>query len=279
MGLEIQVVVLAIFAALLSSSKSFWLKTGHDRFLMLSLNNLFCIFLALILIPFVPLPNKEAFPFLILSSIIYTLSVYCQVGSYKLTELSLLEPIKNAIRLITICIFSVVLVGDTFEMKHLAAISIIVIALTMLIEWSVFKSGKRGILYSFLLGVVGGSHAISDLIGIRVSGNPASYIVWNLLIGIPVVIIGLSRHFGSIKTFLNMHWQKTVYLSLSDVLSYGAFLLILYVYNVPSALPLLNLGIVVSVFLAVVFLKEKVSFRRWVAAFLVVGSVSLVQAF
>ena len=279
MNIEFNALLLAILAALLAAGRSYWLKATDARLLLYGASNAVCFGIAVLLLPFIPVPSMASMAFLLSSSVIYTIYALFQLHVFHTMDISRLEPLQRSIRIGVLALCSPLLLGESVTIVQVIAIVLTIIGINMLIDLRYFrhKAGLESIGKCCFAGMLGGMLTLSDIMGIRISGAPLSYIVWNLFIGVPVVILALTYHYKALVTFLRTYKRNTVMMCSCDVLSYGLVLFILYGLQVGEALPLLNVSIIFSALFGMRYLDEAVSKQNWAAIVLITLSISAVQ--
>lgn len=280
MSLEVQALVIALLAACLGAGQKFWLKATNERLILLGSTNLIALIFSIALLPFLPPMNLAAFPFLVLSTGIYTIFVIYEIRAYSENDLSLVEPLQKAIRYSLLFLYSALFLGENAGIIEMMALGCLLFGCLFLMDWSHLKTQSRcNIGVCFVAAFLASLLLLSDIFGIRASGEPLTYIVWNLWMGIPVIGLALARHRKQIRGFLREKWFNVSVMTVCDVGAYGAIIYILYILDVGSVLPLVNIGTILSALMAYIFLKEHITGKRWVAIFAIVVSVSLVQLY
>ena len=276
---QLNALLLAILAALLAAGRNYWLKATDARLLLYGASNAVCFGIAIILLPFVTMPAPASMALLCVSSLIYTIYTLFQLHAFRTLDISRLEPLQRSMRIGVMAICSTLLLGESISTTQLFALVLAFAGINMLIDWRYFsqKANIGSIAKCCFAGILGGMLTLSDVIGIRISGAPLGYIVWNLFIGIPVVILALVYHHKELSVFLKARLRNTVMMCSCDVLSYGLVLFILYGLQVGQALPLLNVSVIFTAFLGMRYLDETVSKQNWAAIVLVTLSISTVQ--
>lgn len=279
MSVEHQAFLLAVLAAVFAAGRAYWIKATDTRLLLYGASNLVCLLAALALLPVVGLLPLEALPYLLLSTCIYTAYIFFQLNNFQNLNISLLEPLQKGVYMFFLLMFSSVLLDEIIGLYDMLAVFLLFAGLYFLLDFRAAKHNPRHIGACAAAGILSACLVLSDTMGIRVSGEPVTYIVWNLMIGAPSIFLALMIHRKSVLTFLGSRWKNISMMCLCDVLSYGLVLYILYMIEISSALPLLNLGIVLTALFGAFWLKEKLSVRSWSAIAIIAISISMAQFF
>lgn len=277
MGLEIQAILFALIAAVLAAGKVFWLKATDQRLLLYGASNFIGLILALCFIPVVGLPSAAAVPFLITSACLYTVMVCFQLHAFKSLDISLLEPIQRGMRMIFLLIASTVFFEETLRVIDYVGLVCLFTGISFLVDMKMAKMSVKSLAACLVAGLLGGLMTVSDTLGVKSSVSPLNYIVWHLLIGTPTIFMAIALHRKSIAPFFKRNFKNVSMMCLCDTLSYGLVLYILYAMKVSSALPLINIGIIVTALFGLWFLKEKILPKRWAAIAMIVVSIITTQ--
>lgn len=279
MDVHLNALILAVLAALLVAGKNYWLKATDQRVLLYGASNAVCLGIALVLMPFMAVPSGASMLFLLSSAVIYTIYTLFQLHAFQTMAVSRLEPLQHSMRIAVMALCSPLLLGESISPLQVLALIMALAGVNMLIDWRFFArdAGIGSIFKCCIAGLLGGMLSISDIMGIRISGAPLSYIVWNLLIGTPTIILALAWHKRALFAFLHKYKRNIVMMCACDVLSYGLILYILYGLKLGEAIPLLNVSVIFTAFLGMRYLDERVSKQNWAAIILVTLSISAVQ--
>lgn len=279
MDIHFNALILAVLAALLVAGKNYWLKATDQRMLLYGASNAVCLGIALVLMPFMAVPSGASMLFLLSSSLLYTFKILFDLHAFQSMAVSRFEPIQSSMRIAVMVLCSPLLLGETITPLQILALILVFAGLNMLMDWRFFTrhAGLGSIGKCCIAGLLGGMLSISDIMGIRVSGAPFAYIVWNLLIGAPTIILALAWHKNALLGFLNKYRRNIVMMCACDVISYGLILYILYGLKVGEAIPLLNVSVIFTALLGMRYLDERVSRQNWAAIILVTLSISAVQ--
>ncbi|SHH57160.1 DMT family transporter [Marivita hallyeonensis] len=158
---------------------AFWnalVKASADRTVTLGLVALGHCAPALLLIPFVPIPNPEAFAFIIASTVIHWGYYYFLNISYRFADLSLAYPIARGMAPVMVALGAMIWADE--YLSPLAWTGIFVVSAGIMILAAIRHADKRGIGAALLTSAIIAAYSIVDGIGIRASGTPLGYVVW-----------------------------------------------------------------------------------------------------
>ena len=90
--------------------------------------------------------------------------------------------------------------------------------------------GRRGdwrrLAYPLATGAMIAAYTVADGLGVRLSGNPASYIGWLFLLSaLPILSLAIHRRRGAALDFMRAHWKPAM---AGGVLAFGAYSLVIW---------------------------------------------------
>jgi drug/metabolite transporter (DMT)-like permease len=219
---------------------------------------------SLCLVPFVPVPVQESWPYLCASAVLGTGYMVFLNWAYRIGDLSHVYPFARGIAPLIVAIVSTAFLGE--RIGYLGEIAVVLIALGIaslaLTRGAAGIREPRPVLLSLVAGGFVGAYTITDALGARSSGNPNGYMVWvTLLYAILVAACFrfLQRRDGA-QTAAT--WRTGV---IAGLMSYGSSWLIIWALTLaPMALvsALRETSIISAVVIGVIFLKERLNLTR-----------------
>jgi len=213
--------------------------------------------------------NLEGLKYALLSGIIH-MAYFLLLGySYEEGELSLVYPIARSSPAL-VPILAYLLLGERIPLKGYLGILIVVLGIFMLNFDEFSTLGMRGYLRilklrhtktAFLTALSTSLYSIVDKIGVSLI-NPVSYIYFMFLfafLGVSLYALSSKRHLIICEIFMNGR-----YVVISGILCMLSYLLILYAMQltyVSYVIAFRQIGVILSMAIAVFLLKERV--RRW----------------
>lgn len=274
-----EVLILVLGAALLHATWNIIVKGGENKLFESAMNALGGGLGALCLLPFLPLPDKSAWGFLLLSCCCHLTYYICIAAAYKIVDLSLgytimrgCAPMLTA--LVLFCL-GVPLSPAGWGGVLLLCAGILVLALQQRFS---HKSGLRGILFSLRTSFVIMAYTLADGYGARAAGDGVSYTCWIFFLNIfPLHIYVLGRHGKSYLSYL----RKRAVIGLSGGLcglgSYGIAIWAMTVAPIALVAALRETSVIFGMIMAVLFLGEKLSAVRVLAILLVMAGAMILR--
>lgn len=167
-------------AALLHASWNALLKSGADKTLAMGAVILGHVPIALVLIPFVPLPSPESLPYLAAGVALHFGYQIFLLNSYRLGDLTQVYPIARGIAPLIVALVSVGLLGVVMSGPEKLAIAVIAVGI-MSLSLVRRSDGERNLVAVVLALGTGGfiaGYSLVDGLGARLAGTALGYYAW-----------------------------------------------------------------------------------------------------
>lgn len=199
MPLDPIVALLVLMAAVMHASWNALVKAGGDKTAMQVVVIVVSGLPAIAAIPFVPLPDPAAWPFLAASTVIHFAYYVALLGAYRHGDLSQTYPIARGSSPVIVAVGAWLLVGETQNLMQILGIAVASLGIISLAGPLRFgpNSGRRAgegkaIAFAFVTSITIACYTLMDGIGVRSTADPMSYIVWLLALESPLMLaIGL----------------------------------------------------------------------------------------
>jgi drug/metabolite transporter (DMT)-like permease len=270
------VVLLALFAAVLHASWNAFLRSGADRFWMMTVMNLAITVAAIPVVVIFPVPVADAWPYIIGSSLFQVAYGLLLVAAYRHGELGQVYPIIRGSAPLLVTVGSFFLMGEVLQPLAMLGVLCIVLGIMTLALGKTRASGTS-MLFALATGVAIAGYSTLDAIGIRVAGERVAYIAWVFIL--PGIL--LSAAYMAIRGPLHIdirspETRKAIGGGLVSLLSYGT---VLVAYSLAPAGPVSALRETSVVFAALIgwkFLGERLTPRRILACIVVAAGAILI---
>ncbi|MEV4610939.1 EamA family transporter [Neorhizobium sp. LMR1-1-1.1] len=270
------VVLLALFAAVLHASWNAFLRSGADRFWMMTVMNLAITVAAIPVVLIFPVPVADAWPYIIGSSLFQVAYGLLLVAAYRHGELGQVYPIIRGSAPLLVTVGSFFLMGEVLQPLAMLGVLCIVLGIMTLALGKTRASGTS-MLFALATGVAIAGYSTLDAIGIRVAGERVAYIAWVFIL--PGIL--LSAAYMAIRGPLHIdirspETRKAIGGGLVSLLSYGT---VLVAYSLAPAGPVSALRETSVVFAALIgwkFLGERLTPRRILACIVVAAGAILI---
>ncbi len=270
-------IVLVLSAALLHASWNALVKSGGvPEFTIAayqSLGGLIC----LVLIFFLPLPDAASWPYLIASALVHNIYYFTLARAYRLGDLSQVYPLFRGLAPILVAIGAAV-----FAKEFVSAGTVIGIVLisTGLMSITLFSKhfgtiSKPAIKWGLITSVLIACYTIIDGIGVRLAGDPLSYIAWLFLFE-PIPIVSWLL-FTQRKAWFGYLQKSKVNILFGGIASSAAYGLVIFAMSLGAMAMVSSLresSVIFAALIGSLFLKEPFGRQRVIATvFVAIGIV------
>ena len=250
-------------AALLHAGWNVMLKSGPDKELESYTVAASSGFIALVLLPFMPLPAPASWPWVAASAVVHILYFICLAGAYRWGELSYVYPVMRGGGPMIVALVGAVMLGEVLPVKETVGVALICAGILA------FASGRhdsRATAYALANAAVIAAYTLIDAQGARVSDAPVSYTLWFFALnGLVICAYALWRRGAAFPAYFR---TGGVRLFIGGGFAVGAYGIALWAMTqAPMALvaALRETSVIFAALLAAIFLKEKMTRRRLAA--------------
>jgi drug/metabolite transporter (DMT)-like permease len=263
MELTLPVTAAVLGAALLHATWNALVKASEDKQLDTYAVAAGSGLLALLLLPFLPLPAPAAWPWLAGSASVHILYFVFLAGAYRWGELSYVYPVMRGGGPMIVAVTGVVAFREILQANEWLGVLLICAGILA------FASGahdRRATGFALANAVVIGAYTLIDAAGARASGAPVSYTLWFFVAnGLVITLLGLLQRGPAVPAYFRRHWLRAV---AGGACALGAYSIALWAMTrAPVALVavLRETSVIFAAVLGAVVLKEKITRRRLVA--------------
>ena len=262
-------------AALLHAAWNVMVKSGPDKELESYTIAATSGILALALLPFLPLPAPEAWPWVAASVLVHILYFICLAGAYRWGELSYAYPVMRGGGPMIVAIAGALTLGEVLPWKETLGVALICAGILA------FASGRhdpRATLFAVGNAAVIAAYTLIDAQGARVSGAPVSYTLWFFAAnGLAVSAYALWLRGRAFPAYLRNAGVRSFIGGACALGAYGIALWAMTRAPVALVATLRETSVIFAAILAALVLKEKLTGRRLVATGAVLGGLVLLK--
>ena len=282
MALTPGVIALVLLAALCHASWNALVKSGADRLVMMNytigVSSVLCFFIA----PFVPLPNAAAWPFLIASLLIHLAYYAALLYAYEHGDLSQVYPIARGSAPVIVAGGAWLAANEALSPAELAGVLIVsggIISLAWRGRRATRPEGElKAVGFALLTACTIGSYSLVDGLGVRRSGNAASYIVWLFVLEIiPLFAFTAWRRRGRLVADFAPHFKIGL---VGGVIAGTAYAIAIWAMSqgpMAHVVALRETSVIMAAIIGALVLKEPFGPRRIAAASVVAAGAVLLQ--
>lgn len=264
-------VVLA--AAVMHAGWNALVKSGGDKLVDITLITTAAALVAAPVLFFVPLPAPASWPYIGASVAIHC-AYFLLVGlTYRHGDLSFAYPLMRGSAPLVTAIVSVVLLGERLGVGGWTGVVLLSLGVLTLTRdnWRSGHLQGRALNFGLANTVVIVVYTLVDGVGVRLAGNPWSYVAWMFFLNaVPLLLVMLAANAPALLPAARRGWRTAL---AGGSLTLGAYGLVLWAMTqAPIALvaALRETSVIFGVAIASTLLKERFGATRWTAAVLVV---------
>jgi drug/metabolite transporter (DMT)-like permease len=279
MTLAVTVAVLA--AALLHAIWNALIKASSDVVFDTALVVAGAALVAALVIPWLPMPAQPSWPYLAASAVVHQGYFALLAAAYRRGDLSFAYPLMRGLPPLLVALGGLVLLPDprsAWLWSGIAAISLGVLWIGGL-HPRLLVTRARAAAFAVGNAVVIAGYTLIDGLGVRLSGNPASYGLWLFfLTAWPYVGIALWSRRALLRAHLRRHWWRGL---LGGTLSICAYVIALWAMTrapIAAVAALRETSVIFAAVIGAWLLKEPFGRSRIAGASLVVVGIALLKA-
>nr|WP_314634767.1 DMT family transporter [uncultured Janthinobacterium sp.] len=277
------VVAVVLFAALLHASWNAIVKSGKDTFLSTVLVSVGAALISLAVLPFVAAPDAASWPYLAASAVAQLAYYSLLAAAYKAGDMSHAYPLMRGSAPLIVALASWPLIGERLSPMQMGAVACICAGILALYVAARTPATPKntGRATAFALGnaCVIASYTLIDGIGVRLSGAPAAYTMWIFVLnGTGLLLWTLLRRRAGLLAYAQTQWHLAAFGGFGTLASYGLALWAMTQAPVAAIAALRETSILFAIAIAALFLREKISPRRYLAIGLIAAGAILMRA-
>src|SRR5665213_1950439 len=241
------------------------------------------VFSAIIVAPalfFVPLPRGIAVWLLIGTAFVHALYELLLVKSYESAAFSAVYPVARGTGPLFTALGAILLLHEQPPLIEMIGILLVcggVIAIG--ISHRASEGAKVGLLYALGTGFTIGCYTLIDATGVRSVAQPFTYVLWFFVAhGLCVLITAPGIRGRAVVIEARRQWKLGILLGVLSITTYGSAMLA-YRYGATAQIAALReTSVLFGTALAMSFLGEHMTARRWTAAIVIAAGAILLQA-
>ncbi len=277
------VVLIVLFGALLHASWNVIVKSGTDKYLNAVLVCGAAGLVALVLIPFLPLPLAPSWPYMIISTIFQVCYLFMVAAAYSNGDMSLAYPLMRGTPPLLVAMAAGPMIGEVLGAGQWLAIGfiscgVLTMALGSRRKTAAGQNTSRTVIIALVNALFIAGYTLVDGIGVRVSGNAISYTLWAFLFNaIPVVSWGIWKYRGELVGHIRQRGHLAMIGGAGTLGSYGLALWAMTMAPVAMVAALRETSILFGMILSLFLLREHISLKRLAGALLIVCGTVLMR--
>jgi drug/metabolite transporter (DMT)-like permease len=279
-GMTTLALALILVSAVVHAVVNILTKRADDKYAMRLLIGVFSAIIVMPALFFVPLPQGRAIWFLIATALVHSIYELLLVRSYESAAFSAVYPVARGTGPLFTALGAIVLLHERPPPIELFGILLVcggVIAIG--ISHRASKGARQGLVYALGTGITIGLYTLIDASGVRSVEQPFSYVLWFFVAhGVSVLVTAPGIRGRAVVIEARRQWKLGVLLGVLSITTYGSAMLA-YRFGATAQLAALReTSVLFGTALAMSFLGEPMTARRWIAAITIAAGAILLQA-
>lgn len=233
-----------------------------------------------VVIPFLPLPKPESWPFLLGTTIIHVVYFQTTIAAYRYGDLTLTYPIARGMAPALATLLALLFLGESPNAMGWFGIGVIVLGALLVASDGLRLDGRGRIAIAFALAAAGATacYTLTDGQGARLSGHAFSFSAWLMVLMAVSNLVAMRLMFGA-----DLIGRAVARLPLGLVggaASFGSYAVALWAMTlapISVVAALRETSIAFAVVLGLVFLKEKPKLWRILGAVTILAGAATLR--
>ncbi len=255
-------------------------KQAKDKYAMRLLIGVFSAVLVSPFLFFLPLPSGRALWFLAATAFVHAIYELLLVKSYESAAFSAVYPVARGSGPLFTALGAILLLHEQPPLLQILGILMVsggVIAIGF--SHRATEGALKGLAYALGTGVTIGIYTLIDASGVRSVPVAFTYVLWFFVAhGISVLVTAPGIRGRAVIIEARKQWKLGVVTAALSIVTYGSAMLA-YRYGATAQLAALReTSVLFGTALAMSFLGEHMTLRRWIAAGVIAAGAILLQA-
>jgi drug/metabolite transporter (DMT)-like permease len=278
--MSLNIFIAVILAAFLHATWNAMVKNEENKYLAVTAIVLGHVPASVFIILLTPFPSFESIPFIILSALMHNGYNWYLLSAYKFGDLTKVYPIARGTAPILVTVVSLIFLGvalSNFEVLGIIIISLGILSLSF--QGAKSLKNRSAVIYALVTGFFIMGYSILDGNGARVSNSFLSYMGWVFILNaLSFPLILKINDKSKIITKIFKEGKKIFFIG--GTLSYIVYGIVVWGFTqAPIALitALRETSIIFALLIGILFLKEKFTYLKLIATFVIFFGVALLK--
>ncbi len=278
--MSLAVFLAVIAAAALHAGWNALVKGGGDKTVTMAAVIFGHLPLALLALPFVPVPTPESLPYLVGSVLFHTGYQVFLIKSYRTGELTQVYPVARGSAPLIVTLISVGFLGVVLLPAQIAGILVIglgIFGIALARQGDGLRNvGAVGL--ALTTGCFIAGYSIVDGLGARVMGAPVAYYSWLSLLN--AVLFAIILRLTSPGAISRIPREAGRVFLIGGAASYIAYAMVVWAFTrapIPVVTALRETSIIFALLIGILFLGERVTLAKVISTLLVVSGVIVLR--
>jgi drug/metabolite transporter (DMT)-like permease len=271
---------LILLSAIVHAIVNILTKRAENKYAMRLLIGVFSSIIVAPALFFVPLPQGPAIWFLIGTALVHAVYELLLVKSYESAAFSAVYPVARGTGPLFTALGAILLLHEQPPLIEMIGILLVcggVIAIG--ISHRATEGAREGLMYALGTGLTIGCYTLIDATGVRSVAQPFTYVLWFFVAhGACVLITAPGIRGRAVVIEARKQWKLGVLLGFLSITTYGSAMLAYRFGATAQIAALRETSVLFGTALAMSFLGEHMTARRWAAAIVIAIGAILLQA-
>lgn len=241
------------------------IKASSDKLLTISMIRGVGLLFGCIAVFYAPVPDKNAFFLIAVSTLFHYLYYYCFTNAYKSGDYSLVYPISRGIAPVVVLLLSVACLSSELNLTQISATLLIVFSI-FLMAHSKARPQLQPIIFALLTGICISGYTIVGAISFEAGLSFLSYFAWlEIFTGLGVVATALILRQSKCIDYMKENYRAGTTAGVLSVFSYGVALWAITLLPVAPVAAIRETSIVFAALIGSFRLKESIPPRNYIA--------------
>jgi drug/metabolite transporter (DMT)-like permease len=271
--------ILILVSAVVHAVVNVLTKRAADKYAMRLLIGVFSAVLVTPALFFVPLPSGRAVWLLLGTALVHAVYELLLVKSYESAAFSAVYPVARGTGPLFTALGAIFILREHAPLLELLGIAMVCGGvITIGISHRASAGAGKGLAYALGTGLTIGCYTLIDATGVRSVAQPFTYVLWFFVAhGACVLITAPGIRGRAVVIEARRQWKLGIGVAALSIVTYGSAMLA-YRFGATAQLAALReTSVLFGTALAMSFLGEHMTWRRWAAAGVIAGGAILLQ--
>jgi drug/metabolite transporter (DMT)-like permease len=219
--------------------------------------------IALVLLPWLPMPAPASWPWLVGSALVHILYFVFLAGAYRWGDLSFAYPVMRGGGPLIVALAGASVFGEVLSAAHWTAIALITAGILALASGA---HDRRATFFAVGNACVIAAYTLIDAKGVRASGAPISYTLWFFAAnGFVIGALGWLQRGKDFREYARRSWPRAMLGGALALCAYGIALWAMTRAPVALVAVLRETSVIFAAVIGALFLRETFTRRRLIA--------------
>jgi drug/metabolite transporter (DMT)-like permease len=278
--MAITALCLILVSAVVHSIVNILTKRAADKYAMRLLIGVFSAVIVSPVLVFLPLPHGRTILFLAATAFVHAIYELLLVKSYESAAFSAVYPVARGTGPLFTVVGAIFFLGEHPSLITMAGIALVCGGvITIGISHRASDGAARGIAFALGTGLTIGIYTVIDSAGVHSVPFALTYVLWFFVAhGLSVLVTAPGIRGRAVIVEARKQWKLGVLVAALSIITYGSAMLAYRFGATASLAALRETSVLFGTALAMSFLGEHMTVRRWLAAGTIAAGAIMLQA-